>query len=184
MTNDSYLFLRLDIDPSASSGESCSASHRPLEEIFQVAKPRWKTKQCTWVLTQNGENTHWHTCTQTCVPADETCLTSLPPFCWTYGNVSASQEMFANVRTCGRHGPRPHEHSVQLCQGLLANPCTPPCVPPSASTPRRETNCERYWLPRQICTVQRVNKMDGVVRLSSGKVFWQHASGRVQHSSG
>lgn len=47
----------------------------------------------------------------------------------------------------------------------------PPCVPPSACTPRRETNCEHYWLPWQICAVQWVNKMDGVVRLSSGKVF-------------
>lgn len=51
--------------------------------------------------------------------------TSLPLFYWTYGNVSASQEMFANVRTCGWRGPRPHVHSVQLCRGLLANCCTP-----------------------------------------------------------
>lgn len=74
--------------------------------------------------------------------------------------------MFANVRTCGYRGPRPHVHSVQLCRGPPANR-----VPPSASTPSRETNCERYWLPRQICAVQWVNKMDGVVRLSSGKGF-------------
>lgn len=65
MTNDSYLFLQLDIDPSASSGEPSSASHCPLEEIFQVTKPRWKTKQCTWVLTHNGKKTHMHACRRT-----------------------------------------------------------------------------------------------------------------------
>lgn len=169
MMNDSYLFLQLDIGPSASFRESSSASHCPLEEIFQVTKPRWKTKQCTRVLNHNRENSHLQT----------NCVTHLSLFYHTYGNVITSQEMFANVRTCGYHGPRPHVHSVQLCWGLPANR-----VPSPAFTPRRETNCERYWLPRQICAVQRVNKMDGVVRLSSGKVFWQHASGRVQHSPG
>lgn len=51
------------------------------------------------------------------------CHTSLPLFFWTYGNVSGSQEIFANVRTCGWLGTRPH---VQLCRGRLANRCTPP----------------------------------------------------------
>lgn len=104
--------------------------------------------------------------THRCRHADELCHTPLSLLYATYGNVTTSQEMFANVRTCGYHGPRPHVHSVQLCRGPPANR-----VPPSASTPSRETNCERYWLPRQICAVQRVNKMDGVVRLSSGKGF-------------
>lgn len=145
MTNDSYLFLRLDIDPSASSGESSSASPCPLEEIFQVTKPRWKTKQCTWVLTHNGGKKHTHTGTHArrhaCLQTNCDTHISLP-FCWTYGNVRASQEMFANVRTCGWHGPGPHVHSVQLCQGLPANPCThpPPRAPPSACLHTQEGN--------------------------------------------
>lgn len=174
MMNDSYLFLWLDIDPSASSRESPLSLSLPFGGDFPGHQTKVKNKTMQREKSSTGtEKTH------TCRHADELCHT--PPslsYC-TNGNVSTSQEMFANVRTCGYRGPRPHVHSVQLCWGPPANR-----VPPSASTPSRETNCEHYWLPRQICAVQRVNKMDGVVRLSSGKVFWQQASGRVQHSPG
>lgn len=45
MTNDNYLFLRPDIDPSASSGESSAASHCPFGGEFpgQQAKVKNKT---------------------------------------------------------------------------------------------------------------------------------------------
>lgn len=49
--------------------------------------------------------------------ADALCHTPLHLFGWTYGNVSTSQETFANVRTCGWHEPGLHLHTVQLCLG-------------------------------------------------------------------
>lgn len=150
----------------------------PLEEIFQVTKPRWKTKQCTWVLAHNGEKTH----SQTCVSADELCHAQLCLFS------TGHMEMSLPPKRCslmsGHVAGMDPGHTYTLSSCVRDCWPTPPRVPPPASTPRRETNCESYWLPRQICAVQRVNKMDGVVRLSSGKVFWQHASGRVQHSPG
>ena len=168
--NDTYLISQPDIDPSASSGESSSASRCPLEEIFQVTEPRWKTKERVraWVP---------HKLARTIAGSRD--RQPLPLSWWTKWRWDP-QEGFANVETCGEEGPGRRTRSVQLCQGLLVNRRTPSAASPS----RRETNCERYWLPRQICAVQRVNKMDGVVRLSSGEVLWQHASGRVQQIPG
>lgn len=85
-----------------------------------------------------------------------------------------------------------HTHTLSSCDGeegarrRAALPCPVPTNPHPQPTvaPGRETNCECYWLPQQICAVRRVNKMDGVVSLSSGKVLWRGAPGRVQHRAG
>lgn len=126
--------------------------------------------------------------------AERQAFTQAPPPPWTYGNVSGSPEMLANVRTCGQLGTGPHARSLQLCRGGRGPPpCCPalPCPTPTPTqkshhtlAPGRETNCECYWLPQQICAVRRVNKMDGLVSLSSGEVLRRGAPGRVQHRAG
>ena len=178
MMNDTYLFLQLDIDPSATSGESPSAVLSPLEEIFQVTKPRWKTNQ---YIT---ERMHTHTHSSLL----KNCVTHLSIFSGGHMEMSAppKRRLLMSGHAVGMD--QGHTYTQSSCAWDHRPNC--PGAPPPPPTyhplpaPRRETNCECYWFPQQICAVQWVNKMDGVVRLSSGKVFWQHASGRVQHSAG
>lgn len=129
--NDTYLFLQLDIDPSASSGESPLSPAVPLWRRFSRSQSQGEKQTNTQPLAHNGKNAHSHTLRL----VGKLCHTPFHLFWWTYGNVSTSQETLANVRTCGWHGRGPHVRSVQLCLGPPAK-LVPPlqCAPPSACT--------------------------------------------------
>ena len=146
--NDSYLFLWLDIDPSASSRESSSASHCPLEEIFQVTKPRWKTKQCTWVLALNEGNTHTHSHTHTQTHTHTHTHTDTRSCRQTVLHTHLSllstghMEMSVPPKRCSlmsghvaARGPGPHvRSSCPAVLGAASQPWTPPCPPPPSCT--------------------------------------------------
>lgn len=182
MMNDSYLFL--------------TAWYRSISFLWRVllsitltfggdfpgrqAKVKNKTMHMTAQMQQREiqSRTHarlWTSChTQLCLFSSGHMEMSAPPMrCLLMSGHVAGMDLG-------------HTYALSSCVGDCWPVLYPPaCVPPLClHPPRRETNCECYWLPQQIFAVQWVNKMDGVVRLSSGKVFWQHASGRVQHSPG
>lgn len=90
---------------------------RPPEEVFS-SSPRWGEKQ------NSAQEQLVHRPINTC--GREACLHTSPAPPWTYGNVSSSPEMLANVRTCGQLGTGPHTHSLQLWRGGRGpSPCCP-----------------------------------------------------------
>lgn len=133
MMNDSYLFLRLDIDPSG-----------PPESPPQHLAALWRRFSRSPIQGEKQNNAHeWRKHTHR--HADELCHTQLALF------FTAHMEMSAPPRRCRLMSG--HVASVDPSHTYTPSSCVWDCrptlyppfrVPPSASTPRRETNCECY----------------------------------------
>lgn len=142
MTDDSYLFLPIDIDPSTS------------------------TLRCVYLSSFGGTEVPGHQVkgkTNQQPPPPHPLL--LPPSFLSsdgraYGNVSVSQEEVANVRTCSWH--ETEALGAPRCSTVLLSSCAGDRTPLWSGT-----NCEGYWLAPHISASPRVNKIDGPVTLSS-----------------